>query len=824
MKKIIILYFFGALLLSGCTRDEFDTVRVEEGIAACVSLRMLMPDMTGAVSAGGSTGNTRGALGSGSDTRTVPSDVENRLDNLRVLVFNGSGELVTNRKYTAQPDGPPLSSLQIDTWSGSNHTFCFVANGKDELDNQLAAVTSYDALRGLIVTAAGLDFGQNSTDPLVMTAIKEQVNVQPGSNTITIPVQLQYLAAKLTLTVTDNTPLGQEVTIIGWDVQDVPVRSYLFANDTDANPNPDTTADDKDEYWLTSTVDYPFETEDKQAKTVSQTLYLFENRRGGRVDRALPNAADPSVNIYEHMGKDDADSRGKAWFKPKRATAIVITAMHKTDIEVKQIKAYIYLGEDAHSDYNIRRGHHYEFNITVNGVNDIKIDTNVDSTVGDFLVDYGDNLRMDAHPDFRPMRMHAAGGTGTMEILDSQGRTYADPSFDATWLKISPLNLMYHQVKQPSSPANDWQQDSDPESKLVRPKYIPHKSDRAKLTQQGISGWNAIPVGKEDDDMMSLTDATYRMCYKITDLPFGNTSTVANHTLYVYADEFVERNGFRSATVRFSFYKDGGDPNQPEVRNFTISQDGYLSFYTDDDNQYAGLYILNQDGTPSDVKQRMVLERYPEYRMTMNPGIDPSVQNINSMQWGFAYFKVYVSNNLDKFRNGRYVTTESVYKDLTRVDNEPDNFGVAPNSYRSMFGNGLDGSLAAIPAYTGRTSGAPYYLPDPTARIYHPIYKTSAARYCHEKNRDLNGNGILEPSEIHWYMPSQKELLLMAISLPQSEYQFAGYNALMSSTELGERNMSHVTVGMKDSYPFAYSNSQPKGSQTFAVRCCRVLR
>lgn len=220
----------------------------------------------------------------------------------------------------------------------------------------------------------------------------------------------------------------------------------------------------------------------------------------------------------------------------------------------------------------------------------------------------------------------------------------------------------------------------------------------------------------------------------------------------------------------------------------------------------------------------MVLERYPEYRMTMNPGIDPSVQNINSMQWGFAYYKVYVTNNYDKFRNGRFVTTESVYQDLTRVDNEPGNFGVNPDSYRKMFGNGLDGNLAAIPAYTGRTTGAPYYLPEPTARIYHPIYKTSAARYCHEKNRDLNGNGILEPSEIHWYMPSQKELLLMAISLPQSEYQFAGYNALMSSTELEERNMSHVTVGVRDSYPFAYSNSQPKESQTFAVRCCRVLR
>lgn len=808
MKKIIILYFLGALLLSGCMRDEFDTTRVEEGIAARVSLRVLLPDMDGAVSAG----NTR----TSANTRAVDADVENRLDSLRVLVFNSSGKIVTNRKYTAQSDGS-LSALQIDTWSGNNLTFCFVANSRDDLDNRLAVVTSYNDLREFMVTASSLNFGLSDTGALIMTAIVENVNVQPGSDTISDPIQLQFLAAKLTLTVTDATPDGHAVTILGWDVQDVPARSYLFPDSKDANPAPEGGAD-RDEYWLTTASDYPFEVE--QNKSASQTLYLFENRRGGRVARSLPGTTEQ----YPDMALDDTDHRGKAWFKPRRATAVVINAIHRTGTQSELIKAYIYLGHDNHSDYNIIRGNHYTFNITVHGINDIKIDTNVDSKAGDFFVDYSENLRMDAHPDFRVMRMHAAGGTGTMEILDSQGRTYADPSFDATWLKISPLNLMYHQVKQTSSPANDWQQASEPESKFVRPKYIPHKSDRAKLTQQGISGWNAIPAGKEDDDVMSLDDATYRMCYKITDLPFGNTSTVTNQTLYVYADEFLERDGFRSATVRFSFYKDGGDSNQPEVRNFTISQDGYLSFYTNDDSQYAGLRILNQDGTPSDVKQRMVLERYPEYRMTMNPGIDPSVQNINSMQWGFAYQKIYVSNNLDKFRNGRFVTTESVYIDLKRVDNEPDNFGVFPNSYRNMFGNGLDGNLAFIPAYTGRTSGAPYYLPDPTANIYHPIYKTSAARYCHEKNRDLNGNGILEPSEIHWYMPSQKELLLMAISLPQSEYQFAGYSALMSSTELEERHMSHVTVGMKDSYPFAYSNRQLKSSQTFAVRCCRVLR
>lgn len=182
MKKIAILYFLGALLLSGCVRDEFDTTRVEEGLAAHVGLKMMMPDM------GGEHGE--GSTRSTADTRAVDDDVENRLDNLRVLIFNSSGELVTNRKYTAQPNGPSLLSLQIDTWSGSNHTFCFVANTKDDMDSRLAAVTSYDALREFMVTASGLDFGLNSTEPLVMTAIQEHVDVQPGTHTITTPVQL----------------------------------------------------------------------------------------------------------------------------------------------------------------------------------------------------------------------------------------------------------------------------------------------------------------------------------------------------------------------------------------------------------------------------------------------------------------------------------------------------------------------------------------------------------------------------------------------------------------------------------------------------------
>ena len=83
-----------------------------------------------------------------------------------------------------------------------------------------------------------------------------------------------------------------------------------------------------------------------------------------------------------------------SWYKPARATAIVIKAMHKTTLDTKQVKAHIYLGADNHSDYNIERGKHYTFTVTVNGLNDIKVDTNIDYAVGDFLVDHGDNLTM----------------------------------------------------------------------------------------------------------------------------------------------------------------------------------------------------------------------------------------------------------------------------------------------------------------------------------------------------------------------------------------------------------------------------------------------
>ena len=67
-----------------------------------------------------------------------------------------------------------------------------------------------------------------------------------------------------------------------------------------------------------------------------------------------------------------------------------------------------------------------------------------------------------------------------------------------------------------------------------------------------------------------------------------------------------------------------------------------------------------------------------------------------------------------------------------RITRQPDSEW-HPVLNREMYGSEVRNTK--IGAYTGTVTG-PYYYPDPAADIYHPIYKSSAGRYCHEKNRD----------------------------------------------------------------------------------------
>lgn len=746
MKRIkaIMILFLSMLLLGSCVKEPLSTGdNIVEGESALVKMSMEASFVN-------DTPSTRVAMS---------ENDENKYKDVRVMVFKPTGEVVTNYKEV-YPTATAKPELTIKTYSGRGRSIYIIANVVDDVDRRLSVVQSLDQLNAMSVTAT--EFGNGlSGKPLTMIGSKIDVDIKAGSSTLPT-MQMQFMVPRLTLEVIDNTPNNHSVTLLGWDIENAPQSSFLILNgggSVDKDFNTGKEADDA--AWI-STKDavMSFDRVEDNAgkKTAYLTQYIFENRRGGRVD----NQPLPTIT-YPGMSLTDGDNRGKAWFAPKKATCIVIHAMHKTPSWSKNIEARIYFGGDNHSNYDIARGTNYQFTVKVNGIDDIDIDTSLEPTNSSFAVHTSAPLySMDAHPDFRPVMISAEYGKVSIEILDSYERSYGDPEFDATWVKISPLNLMYHQVRQ-AAPNDVWQQPVGPIGGFVRSKYIPHRSVRGALEAQGITGWNPIPNGKENDDEMTFADATHRMCYKITNIPF-EPGTVTSKTLYVYTDDYPKEDLVRSAKVKIIFQPNGtrpdGSAKEAEERILPINQRGYLTIY-DEANVNAGLSVLNVDGSLTSRKMMFGVERLEEVAMQLNPGIDASVQTTNTMQWGFLNDPALYTG-ADKVRNGFFQTANAVYENVGRSHNEPV-FGIS-NPYRPMYGNNHTGGFNPIMNYgSGPHSGSPYYYPSAIYNIYHPIYKSSASRYCHEKNRDLNGDGYIDRSETHWYLPSSQELQMLWI-------------------------------------------------------------
>lgn len=784
-----------SIMLVACAQDDLDTngVNIVEDEKTVVKM----------------------SLNASSSRAEASVDNEKIFSNIRVLIFKADGQLVTN--YTKQYD-PAVSdpSISVVTKSGKNRILYIVANANNALDRRLARVE----------TKGDLDMMQTNMDefshemankPLLMTT-KLTVNITQGVCNLTEKdgshIKLHFAAAKITLKLIDATPEGHTLNMIGWGYNDGALNTYLFPT-TDAGGNPidaNTGLEGDQSAWFNTETSMIFDATETDPVTGKKTIfinrYLFENRRGGRnTDQKLVPPYMLSGTKPGHIS--DKDSRGKAWYAPKRAVCMTLSALYVSDTQSKLIKIKIFLGGDAHSDYNVARGNNYDVKVTVKGIDHVDVDTNMESENSNFSVQTSSNLtELDSHPGFRLAVITAENGNVTMEVLDEQGRSYNEPGFSAGWMKISPVNFAYHQVKQ-AGVNGYWQQDA-PAGYFVRPRYIPHHSIREELTAKGIGGWNPVPQGLENDDDMEFADATYRMCYKINSIWFQQ-GVVTAKSFGIYPDEFLRDGGTRTAKIKVTF-------NSVEERIFTIVQHGYVSIFESD----GGLTDLNSEGSLKDTKSKFVVEKFEEVTMQMNPGVGSDLQRVKHMQWGYPNKILYGS--ADKYRNGFLLTANAVYENVTRVDDKPTKFGLFPDSYyrekyngfnSNNLNNAIDGTPIPEPTTLG-SNGAPYYLPPSVGNYYHPIYRSSAARYCHEKNRDMNGDGAIDESETDWYLPSQEELQLIWIT-GQGNFE---RNYYWSSTEENSGQSWYLDFGTGET---GYSLFDKAKTQELSVRCARRI-
>lgn len=766
-RHILFLLAFTPMFFS-CVKDTFESQsRPGDGTATRVTLSIKSDNLTkddrqrGAIDALKALGTMTSLPG----TRSLTPAQESLIANVYVLVFDENGVIHTNEHF------PGLNitgseNISFETLSGNRRQIWVVANGdvNDDtdagrnLDNDLKAVTTIEGLKNILVRVKGN--GLDRTDRLTMVGTLTLDIAKP--HTTAIPVQLHFLAAKATVTIRDNTPSDVSITIIGWDMVNIPVKTYLAERTGDDQADAVNPAQASD--YLATNGKYAFSGTDATAKTWTQSVYLFENRRGGRVDRTDPaNPADK----YPGMSVDDDDQRGKAWYAPAGATYMLVYGTYTKDGQMNNVVYKIYLGENPVNDYNISRGKHYQYNVTINGLDNINIDTNVEWGSASFSAATSDNLTMDAHPDFRVLRIGGTAVDGstpayaTVEVLETDGAT------PCSWLSVSPLNLYRHGIKQASG---DHQQFAagDGTGSYVRAKYTP------------------APTAESE-----FADATFSMTRKLTKIPFSQPAVYTYQNMIVYADAY-DGTGERAAKIRMTYYKGADGTEQAGQLTYDITQSGTIKVSDD-------LYI----------------ERYEESAMLIHPGLPTGFQNTTTMQWGYSTAALYAAS--DRYTNGAYLTANAVYNNVDVRSGMDAPVWTAPAyaDYREKYprsgGKVVEPSSLAVADPT-------YFYPvqdasTPLTAYFHPIFNASAARYCHEKNRDTDGDGIISADETFWYLPSVADMVEIAAKKP------AGLNltgTYWTATEEGTDNGWAFTFTGATATPAAAAKTTP-----CRVRCVR---
>jgi hypothetical protein len=214
------------------------------------------------------------------------------------------------------------------------------------------------------------------------------------------------------------------------------------------------------------------------------------------------------------------------------------------------------------------------------------------------------------------------------------------------------------------------------------------------------------------------------------------------------------------------------------------------------------------------------------------------------MNWNFM-FGGWGSERTEEhynYRNGRY----NLYTYLgTKVDNSWDNVvqQTVPGHVNadSNTSYGTSHPAADYPVYmpkpyttsaSGRLGNSP--CPNTDRNVYY------ANSICMNRNRDLNGNGIIEPNEIRWFLPTAsvyQQIAIAQIELPDPIMSLQDYNKTYfdwsknSSDRYGVYNFHYITsdylyywaeqVMNTGNNPF--SGYGPDVSSAYTARCVRNL-
>lgn len=382
-----------SLVVVSCVDDTFvdNRTRVEEGLPASVQLGFqaeVSPVITRA---------------------EQDAEYENRVDNIYVLVFDGAGNRHFGKFCT---DGDGLSYADGNTEHDTGTVFFTTTSLNDARIVGIANLTTTTTSTAYDITKETLDAIQNLTElkALVMKMMSESVyrgalfmmtgyakdKDNPDSEVVTIPGgegSTQTLNATLKLERTDakvkfvvktspNPPAGKQWTEFSflpktWTVKRVPMQSYVLKATT-------SDYDDPTDATYFSTPAIPFEeitrnaTDDNLYDGGSFVFYMPENKKTPL--KEIAPTGDTNADYAGREAWSGEDDKGDKKFTNANANSTYVemtgTLSYK-DSKGQQVSAdvrfTVHLGYASGNvnDYDTERNGYYTYTVTVRGIEDI---------------------------------------------------------------------------------------------------------------------------------------------------------------------------------------------------------------------------------------------------------------------------------------------------------------------------------------------------------------------------------------------------------------------------------------------------------------------
>lgn len=842
--KIVFGYII-TLLCYACVDETFvsneNEPKVEEGIPMTVDLSFQVE---------------KAAI----QTRAAASvNAENKVLNIYVFAFNGDGTLDNKHFYqdgdldwektnekNAEGDRPTTGTIKnFAIHSGNDKTFYAVANvGYSGLDKQaLDEVSEKDDLlklafmlsqaaniqRTYFVMTGQLGYDSDSNG----TIDKYTYNVATGTNTLSGKLYFKRTDARITFNVTAKNDNYDNFSFVpkNYRVFNISRSSYLFEQENDAsgeyNDLPSALSFDvaNNGAGVTSTFDFYV-----QENRLNPTAEITEESK-----KAYNENADATLfSMREKREKSDDLSARTFVFAPQNGTYVEIKGQlsyQKTDDSGNtefisaDVTYTIHLGNTgdvndvnnvtAVNNYDTERNTHYTYNVTITDVKSIIVEVENDKETrpgaeGDVVIAGGEVLELDSHFDRYLFYLYLKD----LQDKTTDGRlTWAvSTPFENAMRITGPNGNMPHDYKWITFAVN-WEYGVDKDH------YVKYPGDFAYDGYNGVEptttgtyvnpAWTGYRIPEVNAGKIVLRDIEQLLNY-LTAIANSNP----DHEM------FVEVNGSKAVAItafidEFVYVTDPVDPSSVGGGTPTNPTDAGLLLWKKVVNGRDRLLhicrgegVKSDDGASSVIRSVLSFKQHPIYTLY---DVDSDV----TTAWGTeSLMETDVLN----------ASFDHPHKDDEPYTNTADNGRQNQMNFVVDVQKDWTDIISTSSRYGLNSSGGPNGI------NYNTIWHA-----CMLRNRDINGDNIIENCEVRWYLAAIDQLSDLwtgdaainesARTYPQEQYGKRYH--LASSTYWDNTKSVNPTVmwaeegGSIGSYSYSHDYN-PTGDK-YAYRCVRNL-